>query len=353
MYCWAPIGPTQVATGRALRIHGGLLASPPRSAPIGLALYRCPSSTPLPSPSWLIVRSIAACKLPATAGELARIDAQFDKLLDFPRLDAMGRGALRSRQEGIEDSMTKTLGIVHVGPASPGSSPRFARKLAGKPLLEHVVRRMTDCQRLDAVVVVSGDPRQDQLVASLVPPDVATVTRRISDGLSRFVAAIDQFNAQAVVRVAADQPFVDPVLVDRLVNTADAHPACDYIGYCCKDGRLAVRSQIGLVAEWCSAEALRCADRSVTRQADRDGVTPCLFGHPELFMMRLVPLPRELDRDDVRLCVNREEDWEHAQVIYDALGHEEWDWQRLADLLDHQPRLRQRMAALNRAGSPA
>lgn len=263
----------------------------------------------------------------------------------------MGWGALVSRQEGIEDSMIKTLGIVHVAPGSPGSSSRFARKLAGKPLLEHVVRRVTDCQRLDAVVVVSGDPRQDHIVASLVPPDVSTLTGRHVDGLSRFVAAIDQFQAQAVVRVAADQPFVDPVLVDRLVSTADAHPTCDYIGYCSSDGRPAVLSQIGLVAEWCSAEALRRAQQSVARPTDRDRVTPCLYRHPELFALRLVPLPAELDREDVRLCVDVEEDWEHAQAIYDALGQEEWDWHRLADLLDHQPELRKRMAALNRAGS--
>ncbi|HZZ28429.1 MAG TPA: hypothetical protein VFE46_10545 [Pirellulales bacterium] len=64
--------------------------------------------------------------------------------------------------------------------------------------------------------------------------------------------------------------------------------------------------------------------------------------------MRLIPAPQGLDRDDVRLTIGSEEDWEHAQAIFEALGPEQLDYQRIAGLLDHQPALRQRMAALNR-----
>ena len=61
-----------------------------------------------------------------------------------------------------------------------------------------------------------------------------------------------------------------------------------------------------------------------------------------------MPLPAEMDRDDLRLKLDHDEDWEHAQEIYDALGPEGLDWQRIAGLLHHQPELRQRMAVLNR-----
>ncbi len=78
-------------------------------------------------------------------------------------------------------------------------------------------------------------------------------------------------------------------------------------------------------------------------------MTAYVFGHPELYNVRLIPLPEELDREDLRLHVDGVEDWEHAQVIYEALGPDEWDWRRIADLLHSQPALRKRMAALNRA----
>ena len=80
---------------------------------------------------------------------------------------------------------------------------------------------------------------------------------RRCDCLAGFVATVDAFDARAIVHVAADSPFIDPVLVDRLVSTADAHPDCDYISYCFADGRPAILAQWGVVAEWCSAASLR------------------------------------------------------------------------------------------------
>jgi spore coat polysaccharide biosynthesis protein SpsF (cytidylyltransferase family) len=61
----------------------------------------------------------------------------------------------------------------------------------------------------------------------------------------------------------------------------------------------------------------------------------------------LIPAPHQLDRDDVRLAVEGEEDWDNTQDIFDALGPDT-DWQRIAGLLDHQPGLRKRMETLNR-----
>ncbi len=249
--------------------------------------------------------------------------------------------------------MINTLGIVHVPRGLGSAGSKVGRKLGGKSLLELVVRRVTDCQRLDGVLVVPGDRSQEASVVQLVPPDVPTFRGAQPDALARFAAAADEFGARNIVRICAHDPFVDPELIDRLVNTADAHPDCDYIGYCRANGRPAILSHLGVFAEWCCAEALRRASREAKRPADRENVTSYLFGHPELFTVRLVPLPVELDRDDLRLKVELEEDWEHAQVIYDALGTDEWDWRRVADLLDHQPALRKRMAVLNRDGSRA
>lgn len=245
--------------------------------------------------------------------------------------------------------MLNTLGIVQVRREPQNSSDlKVGRKLGGKSLLELVVRRVTDCQRLDGVVVVLGDSEQDERVRQLVPPDVPVFVGSQRDALARLVAAVEEFGAKSVVRVCADNPFIDPVLIDRLVSTANAHPACDYISYCCADGRPAILTQLGVFAEWCSADSLARANREARRAADRETVTGYLYAHPELFNVRLIPLPPELDRDDLRLRIDFEEDWEHAQVIYEALGPDEWDWQRIADLLDHQPALRKRMAVLNR-----
>ena len=165
--------------------------------------------------------------------------------------------------------------------------------------------------------------------------------------LGRFAAAAREFDAHQLIRVGLDNPFVDPALIDRLVCTANAHPGCDYIGYYSNDGQPAVQSHLGIFAEWARSEAVFQAEAAATSSLDRSQVTRYLYSHPELFQLRLMPVPQQLDRQDVRLSIGGEEDWENAQMILDALGPDRLAWQEIAGLLDSQPRIRHQMAALN------
>jgi spore coat polysaccharide biosynthesis protein SpsF len=169
------------------------------------------------------------------------------------------------------------------------------------------------------------------------------------DPLGCLAAAIEEYPAEAIVRIGCGCPFVDPMLIDRLVIAAETEPGHDYVSYCSRDGRPAILSPMGVNAEWISTSALRKLARRARTPQDRESVTRYLHTHPEKFRIHFVPAPERIDREDVRLTVDIEEDWEHTVAIFEALGPDELDWQRIAELLYHQPALRKRMAALNRA----
>jgi spore coat polysaccharide biosynthesis protein SpsF len=244
--------------------------------------------------------------------------------------------------------MAGTLGIVEVGTKLAGT--RFlglaSRRLGGKPLLEWVVRRVTESLLLDRVIVVV-DRAMEDTVRALTPPDISIFVSRQPDMLGRFAAAARKFDAHQLVRVGLDNPFVDPALIDRLVCTANTHPGCDYIGYYSHDGQPAAQTTLGVFAEWARADAIFKAESLAEIDVDRQHATRYLYSHPELFQLRLIPVPTLLDRQDVRLSIGGEEDWENAQMILDALGPENLAWQEIAGLLDSQPRIRQQMATLN------
>jgi spore coat polysaccharide biosynthesis protein SpsF len=244
--------------------------------------------------------------------------------------------------------MLKTLGIVDACYGSCGPRAKAARKLGGKPVLEWVVRRATDCQQLDGVIVVTSNVADNQFVSELVPLDVPVFTGSKADALGCLAAALEEYPAEAAVRICARSPFIDPSLIDRLVRTAEAQGDCDYVGYQSRDGRPAILSPVGMYAEWFRSSALRRAARKARSPTDRQQATRYLYHHPDKFNVVLIPAPEQIDRDDVRLTVDIEEDWEHTLVIFEALGPDDLDWQRIADLLVHQPHLRKRMAALNR-----
>ena len=247
--------------------------------------------------------------------------------------------------------MLRTLGVVQACFTSQEYRRIASRRLGGKSVLEWVVRRVTDSMRLDGVIVVACDAVEHRFISDLVPLDVPVFAGTHADPLKRFSRALEEYPAEAVVCVRGDNPLIDPGLIDQLVATADAHPQCDYVSYCLRDGRPAILSPVGIYAEWFRTSALHKAARVAKRPADREGVTRYIYSHPEKFTIRLIPAPPAIDRDDVRLSVSNQEDWEHVQAIYEALGPEAIDWQGIAHLLDHQPALRQRMAVLNRSES--
>ena len=246
--------------------------------------------------------------------------------------------------------MLETLGIVQLNSDAAShkgkdSDPRVT--LAGKSMLEWIVRRVTDAQRLDGVIVVASSSPRDLLLAEEVPADVPVLTSSAAGRLSATVEAIEKYPCESIVLVGTDTPFVDPGLIDRLVITSQEQESCDYVSYQLRDGRPSVLSQIGVFAEWCCSKAIMRADRRAKESGDRTSVTRYIYSHPEEFQIRLLAAPAALDRDDLRLRVSCEEDLDLAATIVDALGQDALEWQSIAGLLAAQPQLRQRMALLN------
>ena len=131
--------------------------------------------------------------------------------------------------------MSTTLGIVEIGAnlvsAEGGGTRSLAgRRLGGRSILEWVVRRVTDSHGLKQVVVVADhrDPRR-HMIQELVPSDIPLYFAKQTDPLGRFASAVKKYEADAVVRVSVDHPFIDPALIDRLLTVARNSPDCEYI----------------------------------------------------------------------------------------------------------------------------
>jgi spore coat polysaccharide biosynthesis protein SpsF (cytidylyltransferase family) len=199
------------------------------------------------------------------------------------------------------------------------------------------------------VVVILPNEKQAQEVEGLVPPDVLVFTSDEPDELARVHECLETFMSEAMVRVRLDSPLVDPCLIDRLVTAAERDPAVDYATFCSGSGHPAIQSPLGLFAEFCSTSAVRRVNRAAKTTRERRDFNRYILRRPNQFKVELLPIPQPLDRDDLRLSLRHQEDWEHAEQIVDALGADGLEWPRIARLLEQQPELRERMAVLNRA----
>lgn len=246
--------------------------------------------------------------------------------------------------------MVGTLGIVDaVAPFSRGTCADDAaacqRRFAGRALWEWVSRRLSEAHRLDAVAVLVPTSMLGKIQ---LPPDFLVLGTDSPDPVARMAEVVLRWQPKAIVRVVAGQPFVDPMLIDRLTTTAESESPgqCDYAGYVSSDSPGVREAQVGMGADWFSAEAVQ----RLTRMGGDPTTSPAarVLQHPERFEMRLVPLPPELDRADMRLALDVEDDWDHADAIFEALGPDRLEWRRITGLLEGQPAMRGRMADLNR-----
>lgn len=247
--------------------------------------------------------------------------------------------------------MLNNLGIVEACFGTDAARSRAARRLGGKSVLEWTVRRATDALRLDAVIVVTDDRAENRFVADLVPLDVPVFFGHRRDVLGCLAAALESYRCLGAVRIPCGSLFVDPLLLDRLVAAADARPEYECIAYCCRDGRPAIFSPVAIFGEWFRATTLHAAARRTMARIDHESSTRYIYSRPKRFKVLLLPAPEQVDRGDLRLTTDSEEDWDHVVTLFDALGPDALDWQRTADLLDHHPDLRRRMAAMNRVSA--
>jgi len=187
--------------------------------------------------------------------------------------------------------------------------------LAGRPMLDRVVRRAQAARRVDAVWVACTTGRADDPIARWCETNGVSVFRGSeSDVLGRFVAAAEAAKAAIIVRLTADCPLLDPAVIDATIAALDeAGGSCDYAA------NVLERSYPrGLDTEVFTRDALDRMDRIGTSAAAREHVTiPARLEAPEAFRVRSVRA--EVDASDLRWTVDTADDLAFVRRVYQAL----------------------------------
>jgi spore coat polysaccharide biosynthesis protein SpsF len=192
------------------------------------------------------------------------------------------------------------------------------------PLLELVLRRVAAAREVGTVVLLTTDAEADDPLAELAGGlDVAVYRGSVVDVLGRFAGALERHPADAVVRVCADNPFVDPRAIDDLVRGFGRAQPCDYAS----NNTPASGLPDGIGAEMLSASALRRAALQASSAFDREHVTAYVVKRPDEFRIVAIPPPAR-PWPFLKLDIDTGDDWERARRLADRLPEEHaplWD----------------------------
>ena len=172
-------------------------------------------------------------------------------------------------------------------------STRFPGKmlqlLGSYPILEWVLRRVSRAEFIDEVVLATSDRSIDDALVELANCLGIEVFRGSeSDVLGRFAAAAEHYHAETVLRICADNPFVDPDELDRLVLEFSDN-SCDYA--CNHQDRLGSRYADGFGAEILSNQLLQRVAQVSKEPKHREHVTLYLWDHAEQFTLHSIQAP--------------------------------------------------------------
>ena len=198
-------------------------------------------------------------------------------------------------------------------------STRFPAKifadLAGKPLIWHVVNRLTYCRRIDKTIIATttcaGDDRLEEWATQ---QGLLTYRGEENNVLNRYYSAakaIGLKNEDIIIRITADDPFKEPALIDRVIEAVETGEAI--FAY----NNNPPTFPEGLDCEAFTMAALEKSEKESNDAYEREHVTQYMYRHPELFKGKNIAQKEDLSH--LRLTLDTQEDYKMAQEVYHRL----------------------------------
>ena len=217
----------------------------------------------------------------------------------------------------------------------------MSRRLRGKVLLnlpfgsgitivENIIRRAQSVQGVDSVIVATSDREENMALVPVAAAAGALVFRGSEeDVLARFRGVAIRHGLEHVIRLTADNPFIDPKFL-RLALKAHLDHGADYTR--------SVGLPLGVNLEIVSSRALDRLDRVATRPDDREHVTLYINRNQAEFKVCNLDLGRPEFRD-LRMTVDWWADYAFACFVYEHLFEKDplFGLDAVLPLLDRYP----------------
>ena len=233
----------------------------------------------------------------------------------------------------------KIVAIIQARMAASRLPGKVLKLLGHLPVLGWVVARTRRAALIDEVVVATTiDPSDDPVAAYCQEEGIAFTRGSMPDVLDRYYQAAKAHQADVVVRLTADCPFIDPAMLDDNLRTfLGADPRLDFAA-----NRMPppfTRTiPIGLDAEYCWFEGLETIWKEAREKHQREHVMPYFYEHPERF--NVLHIIHEPDYGDLRWTVDTPQDLELLRkIITHFPGRDDFSWQDVLAVVQAHPEL--------------
>jgi spore coat polysaccharide biosynthesis protein SpsF len=209
------------------------------------------------------------------------------------------------------------------------------RPLSGKPLIEHIIKRIQAVSEIDRIVLAIPSASSEKPLEKIAERmGIKCFSGPEDDVLKRFIQAGDFCNANHIVRVCGDNPLVDPTLMRSLILQHSKTNA-DYT-FCPEPISLGTGSEVAKLS------ALKLIAQKTSQPVYREHVTTYFHDHPDSFHLERVPAPPYLRAKNFRLTIDTEKDFHLIDQLYQKFyspSQSPLNLEEVLDFLSANPKL--------------
>lgn len=200
--------------------------------------------------------------------------------------------------------MIPYLAILQARMGSSRLPGKVMADLCSKPLIWHILTRLKLSKKVNEIVVaIPQGTKDDGLYAYLHSLGVKAFRGNENDVLNRFYQVTQQYPSQVIIRVTADNPLVDPKVLDETIEYFEK----EKVHYARTSG-----FPLGIGAEVFTVSLLKEANENAMSAYEREHVTPYMYTTQKSCGV----YNSKIDESHLRLTVDTEIDLTLMRKIY-------------------------------------
>jgi len=224
----------------------------------------------------------------------------------------------------------KVVAIIQARMGSTRLPGKVLMDLAGEPMLARVYERAARAKSVDKVIVATSDIAGDDSIAELCSARAWLCFRGSeNDVLDRYYQAAKIHRADIVVRITADCPLIEPLIIDKVIKAfLERNPKIDYASNILLK-RTFPRGLDTEVLRFDTLERIWKEDQDLPR---REHVTAYIHQQPELF--NIYGVVNYKDYSYMRWTVDTIEDLNFVRKVYKYFHSNNFNWKDVLSLLE-------------------
>ena len=187
----------------------------------------------------------------------------------------------------------------------------------GNGILENILIRIKQENiNIPIILATTSKAKDDQLVQVAQKNDVPVYRGSENNVLDRFIQAANTYKIEKIIRICADNPFLDMEALKNQISSLQSSFA-DYWCYALNDQTPTIKTHYGFWTEGVTLDALQRVSTLTDSTLYLEHVTNFIYTNKDSFRIHFKQIPHEIeDETNIRLTIDTKQDFELAKTIY-------------------------------------